>query len=163
MYIEKMCENRSYSKTQLMAIEIFHLWSHYFEDANLLRFVSDLSAENIPQKSVFEPIRFFYQCVIDDLGITGIEENEMKFIVGSQIGMSDMMFTLVRDEIDTLTYQEVARFAIRFFLRQLGVPDNHSAEIIADGEAIFDTLPIDNRYYRDFAYDEKYLTVLPSA
>ncbi len=161
-YIEKMCANRSYSKTQLMAIEIFHLWSHYFEDANLLRFVSDLSAESIPQQAVFEPIRYFYQCVIDDLGITGIGENEMKFIVGSQIGMSDMMFMRVRDEIDTLTYEEVARFCVRFFLRQLGVADSQSAEIIAEGSTIFHTLPIDNRYYRDFAYDEKYLTVLPA-
>lgn len=162
IYIERMCANRNYSKTQLMAIEVFHLWKHYFEDDNLLRFVSDLSAESIPQHSVFEPVRYFYECVIDDLGITGIDDTEMTFIVGSQIGMSDMMFMRVRDEIDVLTYEEVARFAIRFFLRQIGVHDEQSAQIIDEGKAIFDTLPIDNRYYHDFAYDDKYLTVLPA-
>lgn len=59
------------------------------------------------------------------------------------------------------TYREIAHFSIRFFLRQLGVPDAQSARVVAEGEAIFDTLPIDNRYYRNFAYDERYLTALP--
>ena len=27
---------------------------------------------------------------------------------------------------------------------------------------VFETLPIDNRYYRNFAYNERYLTVLPA-
>jgi len=156
-----MCANRGYSKTQLMSVEIFHLWSHYFEDAKLLRFASDLSAEGIPPRAVGDAIRYFYECVIEDLGITGIGETEMKFIMSAQIGMSDMMLMRVRDEHESLTYQEVARFAIRFFLRQLGVADEQSAGIIAEGETIFSALPIDNRYYRDFAYDERYLTVLP--
>ena len=42
------------------------------------------------------------------------------------------------------------------------MPDEESAAIIEEGEALFNTLPIDNRYYRAFAYDEKYLTVLPA-
>lgn len=32
---------------------------------------------------------------------------------------------------------------------------------IADGKAIFDRLPIDNRYYVDFQYDERYVTKVP--
>ena len=45
-------------------------------------------------------------------------------------------------------------------MRQLGVADSESEHVIAEAREIFKMLPIDNRYYREFAYDPKYLTVL---
>lgn len=56
----------------------------------------------------------------------------------------------------------LARFAIRFFLRQIGVLGGQSSQIVNEGKAIFDAPPIDNRYYRNFSHDEKHLTVVPS-
>lgn len=160
IYIEKMCAKRNYSKTQLMGIEVFHMWRRLFEDENLMRFLGDVSHERIASTEAREAVQYFYECVIEDLGITGIGELELSFIVGAQIGMSDIMIMRLCEDGESFTYRDVARFVIRFFLRQLGVHDDESARLIEDAEAIFETLPIDNRYYRDFAYDERYLTVV---
>ena len=54
----------------------------------------------------------------------------------------------------------MARFAIHFFLRQIGVHDEPSSKIFDEGEVVFNTFPIDNRYYRNFTYDGTYPTVL---
>jgi AcrR family transcriptional regulator len=161
IYIEKMCANRGYSKTLLMGIELFHMWKRLYEDANLRRFFNDISHERIASTDARDAIRYFYQCVIDDLGVEGIDDAELELIVGAQIGMSDIMIIRLNENVENYTYTDIAHFTIRFFLRQLGVPDSTSQEIIEQAEAIFETLPIDNRYYRDFAYDEQYLTVLP--
>lgn len=160
IYIEKMCANRNYSKTQLMAIELFHMWNRLFEDENLRRFLSDISHERIATTEARSAIEYFYECVMDDLGITGIDDLELNFIVSAQIGMSDIMIVRLSENPEAFTYRDVARFSIRFFLRQLGVHDDESTRIIDEAEAVFETLPIDNRYYRDFAYDEKYLTIV---
>lgn len=161
IYIEKMCANRDYSKTLLMGIENFHMWKRNFEDANLRRFLNEMSHERVVSREAFDTLRYFYDLVIEDLGITGIDDMELGFIVASQIGMSDSMLMRMNENLDAFTYRDAAHFAIRFFLRQLGVPDSKSAEVIEESEAIFETLPIDNRYYREFAYDEAYLSVLP--
>lgn len=162
IYIEKMCANLGYSKTLLMAIENFHMWRRNFEDEKLRRFLVDMSGERVPDTAAYEAIRYFYQCVIDDLGIDEPADVEFDFIISTQIGMSDMMLQAIVKDLDRYTWQECAHFAIRFFLRQLGVGDDESAKVIAEAEQIFNTLPIDNRYYRNFSYDEKYLTVLPA-
>ena len=162
IYIEKMCANRGYSKTLLMAIENFHMWKRDFEDDNLRRFLNDMSMERVPTTAAYEAIRYFYQCVIDDLQLGQPDDKELDLIISTQIGMSDMLLHTIVHDLERYTYQECAHFSIRFFLRQLGVPDAQSEQIIADAEDIFETLPIDNRYYREFAYDERYLTVLPA-
>ena len=161
IYIEKMCANQDYSKTLLMAIENFHMWRRTFEDDKLLRFLHDMSGERVPTTAAYEAVRYFYQCVIDDLKIPQPSDKELDLIISAQIGMSDMLLHAIVLDRERYTYQEYSRFAIRFFLRQLGVPDARSSKIIAEGEAVFETLPIDNRYYRNFAYNERYLKVLP--
>ena len=74
--------------------------------------------------------------------------------------MSDAVLSMLARDLSAFSYEEAGHFSIRFFLRQLGVPDAESEEIIADGLDLFKQLPIDNRYYRNFAYNEKYLPVL---
>lgn len=162
IYIEKMCANRNYSKTLLMAIENFHMWRRNFEDDKMRRFLSEVGGERIPGTAAFAAVRYFYQCVIEDRGITGISDKELDLIASTQIGMSDMVLTTIVHKPDLYTYQECAHFTIRFFLRQIGVHDEETALIIEEAERIFETLPIDNRYYEDFAYDERYLKVLPA-
>lgn len=162
IYIEKMCANRNYSKTLLMSIENFHMWKRNFEDDKLRRFLHDMSGERVPSTAAYEAIRFFYQCVIDDLKLDSPSSKELDLIISAQIGMSDMLLHTIMHDLERYTYQECAHFGIRFFLRQLGIPDAQSEKIIAEGEAVFETLPIDNRYYRNFAYNERYLTVLPA-
>lgn len=159
IYIERMCANRGYSKVQLMAIENFHMWRRDFEDANLRNFLLDVSRERVPSEAAFRAVKYFYQCVIEELGIA-VNEREMRLIVPSQIGMSDAVLVELSRDLTQFTYEDAAHFSTRFFLRQLGVADATSEKIIAEAYDIFKELPIDNRYYRDFAYDEKYLTVL---
>lgn len=159
IYIERMCTNRGYSKVLLMAIENFHMWKRDLEDPNLRNFLIDVSRERVPSKAAFRAVKYFYQCVIDELGIT-VSDKEMRLIVPTQIGMSDAVLMEISRDPDSFTYEEAARFSIRFFLRQLGVADSESEHVIAEAREIFKTLPIDNRYYREFAYDPKYLTVL---
>lgn len=159
IYIERMCANRGYSKAQLMAIENFHMWKRDFEDANLRNFLLDVSSERVPTEAAFRAIKYFYQCVINEMGLD-ISDRELRLIVPSQIGMSDAVLMEISRDLTQFSYQDAAHFSIRFFLRQLGVADAQSEKIIAEAYDIFKELPIDNRYYRDFAYDEKYLTVL---
>lgn len=159
IYIERMCVNRGYSKVMLMAIENFHMWRRDFEDVNLRNFLIDVSLERVPSEAAFSAVKYFYQCVIDEMGLD-IGEQELRLIVPSQIGMSDAVLTEISRDLSQFSYEDAAHFSIRFFLRQLGVADRESEKIIAEAREIFDGLPIDNRYYRDFAYDEKYLTVL---
>lgn len=161
IYIERMCAKRGYSKIQLMAIENFHMWKRDFEDAKLRNFLLDVSRERVPSEAAFRAVKYFYQCVIDELGLE-ISEKELRLIVPSQIGMSDALLMEISRDLDAYTYEEAAHFSIRFFLRQLGVADAKSESIIAEACEIFKTLPIDNRYYRDFSYNDKYLTVLVS-
>ena len=47
------------------------------------------------------------------------------------------------------------------FLRQIGMSDGKIEACIEDGKEIFDRLPIDNRYYVDFRYDDRYVAKLP--
>ncbi len=159
IYIERMCANKGYTKTQLMAIENFHMWKRELDDVKLRNFVFDLSAERIPSAAAFQAVKYFYQCVIEERGIE-IGERELGLAVAAQIGMSDAVLSMLARDSDEFSYEEAGHFSIRFFLRQLGVPDAESEEIIVDGLALFKQLPIDNRYYRNFAYNKKYLTVL---
>lgn len=159
IYIERMCVNKGYTKTQLMAIENFHMWKRDLEDAKLRNFLLDVSAERVPSEAAFRAVKYFYQCVIDDRGID-ISERELQLVISAQIGMSDAVLSMLARDLSAFSYEEAGHFSIRFFLRQLGVPDAESEEIIADGLDLFKQLPIDNRYYRNFAYNEKYLPVL---
>lgn len=159
IYIERMCANRGYSKVLLMAIENFHMWKRDFEDANLRNFLLDVSRERVPSEAAFRAVKYFYQCVIEELGLE-VSDRELRLIVPSQIGMSDAVLVELSRDLTQFTYEEAARFSIRFFLRQLGIADDESERVIAEAREIFKELPIDNRYYRDFAYDEKYLTVV---
>ncbi len=157
-YIEKMCGDR-YSKTELMVIENYHMWKRIYEDENIRRFLLDLSADKLPNASSIDAIRYFYQCVMDDQGID-IDEKELALIVSTQVGMSDGVLNAMEHSDFDYTYEESAEFGIRFFMRQLGMDDETIKKLIKRGKEIFDTLPIDNRYYVDFAYDDKYVPKL---
>ena len=160
IYIEKMCGDR-FTKTQLMVIENFHMWKRIYEDTSIRRFLVEITSERIPSKSVHEVVEYYYRCVMDDLGIKGIDQKELDLIVAAQLGLSDALVGRTSTELDRFSFEEVARFAIRFFLRQIGVSDKKSDALIAEGEALFDELPIDNRYYVDFQYDDRYVAKLP--
>ena len=157
-YIEKMCGER-YSKTELMVIENYHMWKRIYEDENIRRFLLDLSADKLPNASSIDAIRYFYQCVMEDQGID-IDEKELALIVSTQVGMSDGVLNAMEHSDFDYTYEESAEFGIRFFMRQLGMDDETIKKLIKRGKEIFDTLPIDNRYYVDFAYDDKYVPKL---
>lgn len=157
-YIEKMCGDR-YSKTELMVIENYHMWKRIYEDENICRFLLDLSADKLPTASSIEAIRYFYQCVMEDQGID-IDDKELALIVSTQVGMSDGILNAMEHSEFDYTYEESAEFGIRFFMRQLGMDDETIKKYIERGKEIFDTLPIDNRYYVDFAYDNKYVPKL---
>ncbi len=157
-YIEKMCGDR-YSKTELMVIENYHMWKRIYEDENIRRFLLDLSADKLPTASSIEAIRYFYQCVMEDQGID-IDDKELALIVSTQVGMSDGILNAMEHSEFDYTYEESAEFGIRFFMRQLGMDDETIKKYIERGKEIFDTLPIDNRYYVDFAYDDKYVPKL---
>ena len=155
-YIEKLCGDR-FSLTQMMVIENFHMWKRIFEDARIRRFLLDISSDRLPTASTVDAITYFYRCVMDDRGIEGISEKELTLIVGAQIGMSDGLIHAIKDSEYAYTYEEAAEFGIRFFLRQLSVDDKTIAQLTKEGKEIFDQLPIDNRYYEDFAYDDKFV------
>lgn len=157
-YIEKMCGER-YSKTDLMVIELFHMWKRIYEDENIRRFLMDLSRDKLPNASAIESVRYFYRCVMEDQGIQ-IDDKELELIVSTQIGMTDGILNAKMYSGYDYTYEEAARFSIRFFMRQLGMDDETICKHIKRGEAIFETLPIDNRYYVDFAYDDRYVPKL---
>lgn len=157
-YIEKMCGDR-YSKTELMVVENYHMWKRIYEDENIRRFLLDLSADKLPSASSIDAILYFYQCVMKDQGID-IDEKELALIVSTQIGMSDGILNAIEHSEFDYTYEESAEFGIRFFMRQLGMDDETIKKLIKRGKEIFDTLPIDNRYYVDFAYDDKYVPKL---
>lgn len=157
-YIEKMCGDR-YSKTELMVIENYHMWKRIYEDENIRRFLLDLSADKLPNASSIEAIRYFYRCVMEDQGID-IDDKELALIVSTQVGMSDGILNAMEHSEFDYTYEESAEFGIRFFMRQLGMDDETIKKYIERGKEIFDTLPIDNRYYVDFAYDDKYVPKL---
>lgn len=157
-YIEKMCGDR-YSKTELMVIENYHMWKRIYEDENIRRFLLDLSADKLPNASSIEAIRYFYRCVMEDQGID-IDDKELALIVSTQVGMSDGILNAMEHSEFDYTYEESAEFGIRFFMRQLGMDDETIKKYIERGKEIFDTLPIDNRYYVDFAYDNKYVPKL---
>lgn len=70
--------------------------------------------------------------------------------------MSDALLHAVSLE-DDYTWEDAAVFGIRFFLRQIGVSDEEIAQLTAEGREIFDSLPIDNRYCKDFAYNDNYV------
>lgn len=157
-YIEKLCGDR-YSKTELMVIENYHMWKRIYEDENIRQFLLDLSADKLPNASSIDAIRYFYQCVMEDQGID-IDERELALIVSTQVGMSDGILNAMEHSGFDYTYEESAEFGIRFFMRQLGMDDEAIKKYIKRGKEIFDTLPIDNRYYVDFAYDDKYVPKL---
>ena len=159
IYIEKVCGDR-YDKTTLMVIENYHMWKRHFEVDSIRRFMLDLSTERLPSFSSLETVKYYYQCVIDDQGIEGITDRDLTLIASVQIGMSEALLLATSSEPDEYTWEEAAEFGIRFFLRQLGMNDERIKEYTRTGKEIFDTLPIDNRYYEDFAYDDKYVTPL---
>lgn len=159
IYIEEMCGDY-YSKTLLMIIENYHMWKRIFEDGNLRRFLLDISTERLPSFAASETVKHFYQCVIEDQKIASISDRELTFMVAAQLGMSDGLIGIISNDLENFTYEETAEFGIKFFLRQLGMSDKTITKLTEEGKEIFDALPIDNRYYTDFQYDEKYLTVL---
>lgn len=156
-YIEKMCGDL-FTKTQLAVVENFHMWKRIYEDDNIRRFLCEITSERIPSKSVHDVVEYYYRCVMDDQEVSRIGQNELDLIVAAQLGLSDALVSRVSIEQEKFSYEEVAHFATRFFLRQIGMSDEKIEACIADGKAIFDRLPIDNRYYVDFQYDERYVT-----
>ena len=158
-YIEKLCGDR-FNLTQMMVIENFHMWKRIFEDDKIRRFLLDISSDRLPTASTVDAITHFYRCVMQDRHIEGISDKELTLIVGAQVGMSDSLIHAIEDSEYDYTYEEAAEFGIRFFLRQLGLDDETISNLTAEGKAIFDRLPLDNRYYEDFAYDDRYVHTL---
>lgn len=155
IYIEKVCGD-AYTKTQLMVVENFHMWKRNVENHNLRRFLLDISSDRLPNLSALDVVKYYYRCVIEDRGITTIDGRELGLIAATQLGMSDALLHVVSLE-DDYTWEEAAVFGIRFFLRQIGISDEEIAQLTAEGREIFDLLPIDNRYYKDFAYNDNYV------
>lgn len=156
IYIEKMCGD-VYSKTQLMVIENYHMWKRNFEERNLYRFLYEITRERLPNQSAYDVVKYYYQCVIDDQGVRGITEKDLDLIVPTQLGMSESLLITMSRRSD-YTYEDMAEFGIRFFLRQLGLSDKKIHSLTLEGKELFDGLPIDNRYYAEFAYDDRYVT-----
>lgn len=156
IYIEKMCGD-AYSKTQLMAIENFHMWKRNVENHNIRRFLLDISSDRLPNLAAHDVVRYYYQCVIEEQKVREISDRELNLIVSTQLAMSDALLHTISMHED-YTWEDAAHFGIRFFLRQVGLADDAIDELIAEGRALFDALPIDNRYYKDFAYDDQYVT-----
>lgn len=157
IYIEKICGDR-YDKTTLMVIENYHMWKRNFEDESIRRFMLDISTERLPSYSALETVKYYYRCVIEDQGIEGIDERTLNLIASVQLGMSDALLMATSIDPDEYTWEEAAEFGIRFFMRQIGMHDDDIARHMQEGKRIFDTLPIDNRYYVDFAYNDRYVT-----
>lgn len=157
-YIEKLCGDR-YNLTLMMVIENFHMWKRIFEDENIRNFLLDMSGNRLVSAHAIDTLTFFYRCVMEDQGIE-MSDKELELVVSTQIGMSDGILHAIAESEYDYTYEEAARFGIRFFMRQLGIPDERICAYIKEGKEIFDTLPIDNRYYIDFAYDDKYVPKL---
>lgn len=156
IYIEKICGD-AFDKTTLMVIENYHMWKRNFEDESLRRFLLDISTERLPSYSALETVKYYYQCVIDDQGIDGIDDRMLNLIASVQLGMSDALLMATSVDLDEYTWVETAEFGIRFFMRQIGMDDETIATYMQKGKSIFDTLSIDNRYYVDFAYNDKYV------
>ncbi len=157
-YIEKLCGDK-YSLTLMMVIENFHMWKRIFEDENIQRFLREMSGNRLVSPYIIDTLTCFYRYVMEDQGIR-IDDKELELIVATQIGMSDGILHAIKESEHAYTYEEAACFGIRFFMRQLGIDDEVICRYIKDGKAIFDTLPIDNRYYKDFAYDDRYVKKL---
>ena len=160
IYIEKVC-GTAYTLTQMMVIENFHMWKRTFEDDRIRRFLLDISSERLPTQSSVNVVGYYYRCVLDDQGLS-IPDKELPLVVASQIGMSDGILHAIAHADYQYSYEEVAHFAIRFFLRQCGLDDDSIERLTREGKEIFDTLPIDNRYYEDFAYDDRFVEASPS-
>lgn len=159
IYIEKICGDR-YDKTTLMVIENYHMWKRNYEDENLKRFLLDISTERLPSYSAMQTVKYYYTCVIEDQGIEGIDERTLSMMTAAQLGMSDALLLFTASDPDEYTWTEAAEFGIRFFLRQIGMHDDDITRYMQEGKRIFDTLPIDNRYYADFAYNDQYVVKL---
>lgn len=157
IYIEKICGS-AYDKTTLMVIENYHMWQKLFEDKHLLQFQLDIIGEIVPEMSR-DCTAYFYECVMKEQGIE-VDDMTFGFICAAQIGMSDELIRLVSLYPDDYTFDQPARFAIRFFLRQAGLSDDAIDRYDRAGRAAFDELPIDLRYYRDFSYDDRFVTTL---
>lgn len=121
------------------------------------RYLLDVSGERVPSQSALNAVKYFYRCVMDDQGIDNIDDRELTLIAASQIGMSDSLF--LANAVNPAEYgcEYLARFAIRFFMRQIGIPESKIQELIEEGYEIYEGLPIDNRYFAEFAYDDKYV------
>ena len=93
---------------------------------------------------------------MEDQGIE-ISDKELELIASAQIGMTDGILNARELSGYDYTYEEAARFSIRFFMRQLGIDEETILAYTERGKELFDALPIDNRYYEDFAYDDRYV------
>jgi hypothetical protein len=71
----------------MMVIENYHFWHKAFADPNPMRFMVEIGAEKIPDKASFDVIAFFYECVMNEQGLT-VDDREFNFVVCAQIGMS---------------------------------------------------------------------------
>jgi hypothetical protein len=93
---------------------------------------------------------------MDEHGISK-EEKQFKFIVSAQLGMSTKVMRLVGNNIGAYELRDPARFGIQFFLHQVGLDDATIERYDNAGRQIFEQLPIDLRYYKNFAYNDKYV------
>lgn len=155
VYMEKLIGD-GYSNTVKMALEIMNMWKKYFENGHLRRFMLELDAEHELVNYCFDVVKRLFRYVAEEHAIE-FEGSESDFATVTQIGTTQELLVLISNRPAQYSCREVARYSVSTFCKLLGLSPELTKELIEFAEEVFPRLPIDNRYFESFAYNDKFV------
>lgn len=142
----------TYDMKTMAALRIIHWWDRVFFDPHIRRFCMDIAEEGIPRISISDYLEQFYLLYIRNYNLE-VSNRKMKFIVSSHIGIVDQLLLYVCDNISEYTYKETSAHIIECYFKFLNLENNEINRIIEESNSIYETLPINNRYFEYFRYE----------
>ena len=139
-----------------MALEIMNMWKKYFENGHLRRFMLELDAEHELVNYSYDVVKQFFGYVAAEHGIN-FEGSESDFATVTQIGTTQELLVLISNRPAQYSCREVARYSVSTFCKLLGLSPELVKELIEFVEEVFPLLPIDNRYFESFAYNDEFV------
>lgn len=138
-------------------VGLLHYWQLVFEDANLRRFLVEIMTGGFADMDRIEETKRYYRPIMNECGVSDIDRKRFGLIAAAHVGMELELLGYAARGLDLYSYEDIAIFFIERRFEMIGVPEEVYREALEAGKRIFPTIPYDNRFYKGFKYDRKYL------
>lgn len=151
-YTHRLADAFNLNFRERAVVGLLHYWKLIFEDSSLRRFLVEVTKNGAANIDRIEETRRYYLPLLRECGITDLDADQLNLIAAAHVGIELALLELIDCDINRYDYKQIALFFITERFRLAGIQPDQYEEAIARGLEIFDQIPYDYGFYRNFRF-----------